>query len=141
MCEIANTAPESVDVTTDGVEIETSNHVAEREGRNLASDFLEIPEIKCTVEFFKSRILEIQASPNCAFIRKLELKRVGTDYKKLEILCKRMFASYEIRKKHPDNDRVADDFENIIAEITDHVQGCLVRYRIQVIKPDADAQL
>lgn len=135
MSENAN--PTEVELETNAeVEIETSNHVEERAGKNLASDFLEIPEIKSTVEFFKSRILEIQASPNCAFIKKLELKRVGTDYKKLEMMCKRMFASYEIRRKHPDNDQVADDFENIVAEITDHVQGCLVRYRIQVVRPE-----
>lgn len=128
----------NLDEAAERLDINVTSEVDVIEGRNLAADFLEIPEIKCTVAFFKAKIQATAASGNCAYLKKLQLKKLVGDYKFLEEMCREMFRQYDAKLKDPDNIEADIQFKVVLEKIVDFVQGCIVRHNITVVREDTN---
>lgn len=133
-----NEVNQSMDEVAERLDINVASEVDVMEGRNLAAEFLEIPEIKCTVAFFKTKIQATAASGNCAYIKKLQLKRLVSDYKFLEEMCREMFRLYDAKTKDSDNIEADIQFQVVLEKIVDFVQGCIVRHNIEVVREAED---
>jgi hypothetical protein len=107
----------------------------EADNKNMAVELLDMPEIKSTIAFLKKRIRTVSERKGMNdFFKKRQLLPVVTDYKKLELIVREMFTLYGLFLNDNDNPQVKADFEHVIEQLTDHVQGCLVRYKIDIEK-------
>jgi len=105
----------------------------------MAAELLELPEIKSTVAFFKKRIDMLANRKGISpYLQKLQMTPLVVDYKRLEMLVRELFNVYGLSISEPTNLQHESNVERVIEQLNDHVQHCLVRYKIEVVSEDAN---
>ncbi len=101
----------------------------------LIFDIMDLPEMKAVIEFFRERVESVIGSRESTdFIKKLKLKPLTADYKQLKLATQELLMVHGLATKDPDNMQAVEDRNHCIAKLTDHIQTCIVRYNIEVIK-------
>ena len=99
----------------------------------LIFDIMELPEMKAVIEFFRERVESVIGSRESTdFIKKLKLKPLTADYKKLKLATQELMMVHGLVNNDPDNTQAVEDRNHCVEKLTDHIQYCLARYNIEV---------
>ncbi len=130
-----NTQPNMLLETANSDNIEPkviAEDVATR-GETAALDFLQIPQVKGTVSALRSKLQALESRTDItSFMKKLMLKNLAIDYKRLELMAKNMFYVYSHARQDADNIQLQAELENAISEIVDYVHKLIEKHNIDI---------